>query len=315
MALRVAGPRTPSAAPLSWPRCSSRSCTAWTVSRFSPGSSSGGGRTREPPPPIRSARWPTARAKKVDRFQRLSASKFDVDKEGRPAVPSRQHQGPRLRRGRQGPAVRLPHPEPPPLGQRPRSALVGQLMGKTGRQAHLPAPLDPGLPAQVPQEVGGRRQRVGEIPEIPPPVAVEVHGVAQEHGRHELEVPHGARPGSVQSIARHQVLFQDVQRRQQLPAEPLAPPLHRRPEWPGNRAPACRPPVGRSWSRSPTAPADTALARRTGRSPGRAAAVLARPGPAPVRSSRPSPGVPGNRQTSPRHRAGGDRARSPARAP
>src|SRR5581483_9671574 len=84
----------------------------------------------------------------------------------------------------------------------------------------LEAPGDARLPMCVLEIVAGRAHDVGYVvPDVALAVAVEVDGIVDHVGRHELRLPHGAGPGADHLLAREMVLLHEAHRDDELVAE------------------------------------------------------------------------------------------------
>ena len=87
----------------------------------------------------------------------------------------------------------------------------------------------PGLPRHPPiarQIGGGRGQRICRIipPDIPPPIAGEIHGKGLVRCRHELRMPHRARPTAAHLVGRRIPVLQNLEPCDQLGFKKPRPP-------------------------------------------------------------------------------------------
>ena len=88
------------------------------------------------------------------------------------------------------------------------------------RHAHLAAPVLAGRPSVAFQVVGDGGEHVGRRgPDVAASVAVEILGELQVAGRHELRLPHRARPGSPHVGELDVAPIEDLERREELAAE------------------------------------------------------------------------------------------------
>ena len=312
MALRVAAPGTPSGCPARKPRWLSRSCSACTVSRVSPaGSFSGaGGEGAGAVDPV--GQVADRQGEEGGVVPAHEHVEVPVHQEGGAPVSGGKDQGGVEARPPAGgsPSTRVtPRRRQTASGRGPVS--LGQLVGnRSGSRTSRPQGM-PGLPAQAAQEVRRRGQRVGQVPEVLAPVAVEVHGVAKEDRGHELEVPHGPRPGPAHPIERNQTVIDDPERRQELPAEPVAaPPIARQG---GERIEHGRVPHVAAEARldAPQRQQVRSWHAVAGGDAIEQGAVLARPAPGPLRPWPRSRVDSGTRRRSPSPRAAGDRLDHP----
>jgi hypothetical protein len=110
---------------------------------------------------------------------------------------------------------------PDPERQRPLVAASGYPGVESGRQHDL---ITPGLalaPASLVQEVGGRRERIGDtVHEVSLAVSVAIDGQPQEGRGHELGMAKSSGPGADQAILRDVAAVENFQR-----AEKLAPKI------------------------------------------------------------------------------------------
>ncbi len=84
-------------------------------------------------------------------------------------------------------------------------------------QQHFTAPAIVAVPAHGFQEPASRHHGIGQaVPEIPPAIAVGIHRVFQEDGGHELDVAHGAGPGTLHLVSRYGALINNAQGGNQL---------------------------------------------------------------------------------------------------
>ena len=201
MAPRVLAPMMPSGVPAAWPRPASRRCSLEPLV------------AAERPFLARPAALDAGQARDpvAQVSDRQSIAAGIVVAQDRTEVVQHQESRPAIAGGQQDRRVGL-------IGQRPcADGLDGRPDGatpppacarsarpvrsRTRRAGRLPSPRVPRPPADVAQITGGRGEDVGQAgPQVAPAVAVAVHRMPGEGGRHELRLAHGAGPGPDQAV-------------------------------------------------------------------------------------------------------------------
>ena len=147
-----------------------------------------------------------------------NAAEVVQQQEGRTTVSGREKQGRQtLLFGLDG-SERV-DPERAPFAQAAADVRVGLGIIETRWQADFKAPGLAIFPARCLQVMSRGRQGVGGgVPQVAAAIAIKVHGMLIEGGRHKLGLAHGACPGADQPLRRAVTGLQDLQRRQQLAA-------------------------------------------------------------------------------------------------
>ena len=128
---------------------------------------------------------------------------------------------------RERPAADAGDPQFFPFRDRPAVVGAFQRAGHGLRHGDLEPPVATLHPAMVRQVAGDRGQRVGHrLPDVGPPIGVEVHRVPEKRGRQELRLAERARPGRLHGVTAGKPALQHGERRQHLLAEHLPARRH-----------------------------------------------------------------------------------------
>ncbi len=103
---------------------------------------------------------------------------------------------------------------------------VGQQIVKPLGQGHFNTPRLARRPAEMLEICRGRGQRIAGVvaPNVSPPVTIPIDGMGVEGRRHELRMPHRARPRATQLLCIGIARLQNAQSVQQFALEKLRPP-------------------------------------------------------------------------------------------
>src|SRR6266404_7489121 len=124
-----------------------------------------------------------------------------IDEIGGPRQPIGGHQRGRQIGFRQVAAVGIANSQALPLAERPLALEVDEPGIELGRQTHRATPGLVVPPVKTRQVVRNGGEDIGLArPDVTPPVAIEIDGVAAEAGGHELTLTHGPRPGAGHEI-------------------------------------------------------------------------------------------------------------------